>query len=353
MTDSPTPPANSSRRSSPPAFDRDGQFYRGNLHCHSSLSDGALEPEEVIAVYKRLGYDFICLSDHFEAMYGSKITDTSPWRDDSFTTILGLEMATPGLMTQRDRYALIAVGLPLDYAPNGETDTGPEMAARAQQAGAFVALVHPGFFATRIGDVQGLGEVIDAVEIYNAGVQRANGRGDGWSLYEELLDQGHDLSCIASDDAHFQFDAYNAVGGAWIQVRSPSLDPDSLLAALKEGAFYSTYGPTISDVGIENREVTVECSPASMVSVVGPSWLQRHVSHRTWDGKPSDPVGLFGTIEEANDEGITRCRFSLDDFGPHQGGDEGGEWTAGDRWRVVVTDHQGRRAWTNPTSVGV
>ena len=45
----------------------EGRFFRGNLHCHSNRSDGLVEPEDVSAAYRDAGYDFICLSDHFEA----------------------------------------------------------------------------------------------------------------------------------------------------------------------------------------------------------------------------------------------------------------------------------------------
>jgi predicted metal-dependent phosphoesterase TrpH len=44
-----------------------GRFFRGNLHCHSKRSDGVVEPEDVAAAYRDAGYDFIRLSDHFEA----------------------------------------------------------------------------------------------------------------------------------------------------------------------------------------------------------------------------------------------------------------------------------------------
>ena len=39
-------------------------LYRGNLHGHSTHSDGLLSPEAVFQKYKELGYDFTCLSDH-------------------------------------------------------------------------------------------------------------------------------------------------------------------------------------------------------------------------------------------------------------------------------------------------
>ncbi|MDD4519176.1 MAG: hypothetical protein PHH90_11890, partial [Limnochordia bacterium] len=39
-------------------------WFRGNIHCHSTRSDGAKEPEEVFAWYQQEGYDFIALTDH-------------------------------------------------------------------------------------------------------------------------------------------------------------------------------------------------------------------------------------------------------------------------------------------------
>ncbi len=71
-----------------------GRFFRGNLHCHSNRSDGLLQPDEVVGAYRDAGYDFICLSDHFEAEYGWHITDTRPLRDEHFTTIVGAELSS-------------------------------------------------------------------------------------------------------------------------------------------------------------------------------------------------------------------------------------------------------------------
>ena len=42
-------------------FSLPGRFWRGNLHTHSNLSDGALEPPQVIEAYKNAGYDFMTL----------------------------------------------------------------------------------------------------------------------------------------------------------------------------------------------------------------------------------------------------------------------------------------------------
>jgi hypothetical protein len=76
-----------------PAFSAPGRFWRGNLHTHSNVSDGALDPEEVCRRYREEGYDFIALTDHFIGQYGYPIVDTRPFRSNSFTTILGADRA--------------------------------------------------------------------------------------------------------------------------------------------------------------------------------------------------------------------------------------------------------------------
>ncbi|MEM7668216.1 MAG: phosphotransferase, partial [Pseudomonadota bacterium] len=59
------------------AFRNPGRFWRGNLHTHSSRSDGSLAAAEVCARYAEAGYDFLCLSDHFVGRYDYPITDTT------------------------------------------------------------------------------------------------------------------------------------------------------------------------------------------------------------------------------------------------------------------------------------
>ena len=39
-------------------------WYKGNIHTHTTESDGDAEPEFVAAWYKDHGYDFLVLSDH-------------------------------------------------------------------------------------------------------------------------------------------------------------------------------------------------------------------------------------------------------------------------------------------------
>jgi hypothetical protein len=90
----------------PVAFSSPGRWFRGNLHAHSDRSDGVAPAEEVVAAYRAAGYDFLVLTDHFEARWGWTVTDTSAARDASFTTLLGADWVN-------------AIGLPADFPPGG------------------------------------------------------------------------------------------------------------------------------------------------------------------------------------------------------------------------------------------
>ena len=73
-------------------FDKPGHFWRGNIHTHSTRSDGKLTPREVIAAYRAHGYDFLAITDHFMARFNWPVIDTSAFRDETFTTLFGAEL---------------------------------------------------------------------------------------------------------------------------------------------------------------------------------------------------------------------------------------------------------------------
>ncbi len=45
-------------------FPEEGQWFKGNLHMHTTLSDGRVSPSEAIERYRKNGYDFIAITDH-------------------------------------------------------------------------------------------------------------------------------------------------------------------------------------------------------------------------------------------------------------------------------------------------
>ena len=299
------------------AFSAPGRFWRGNLHTHSTRSDGVLRPEEVCRRYRAQGYDFLALTDHFIGAYGYPIVDTLPCRCDGFTTILGAELHS-GPMENGELWHILAVGLPPGFTPPDAPhftvvpgmESGPALAARAVAAGAFVAIAHPQWSGLTLADARSI-TAAHAVEVYNHGCWAGCDRADGFAINDLLLSDGRRLHLIATDDAHFSEPDHF---GGWVMVKSLVNEPDALVAALKAGLFYASQGPDIRSVTITDTAVEVECSACSSVIVQGHGSAARAVHG------PS----------------MTRASVGLDRF-------RASPWL-----RVTVVDGQGKRAWSNP-----
>lgn len=190
-------------------FTTAGKFHRGNLHTHSTNSDGVLPPEEVCRRYQAEGYDFIALTDHFVGLFDYPITDTTAFHNEHFTTILGAELHT-GTMENGHLWHILAAGLPRDFTPPDAphfrpvkgSETATSLAQRARDAGAFVAIAHPHWSGMTEADARTI-TAAHAVEIYNHGCVVDNDRGEGFLTLEHLLNTGSRLNLIATDDAHF------------------------------------------------------------------------------------------------------------------------------------------------------
>lgn len=289
-------------------FGRPGRFDRGNLHAHSTNSDGLLEIGEVCRRYKDAGYDFISLSEHFLEDYNYLISDTRPYRDENFTTLIAAELHQ-GKTKIGEPWHILAVGIPLKFAQPGADEDAAQIAERAASSGAFIGIVHPSWYGLTTEDAKSI-TCAHAVEIYNHGSVVEIERGEDWPFCDLLLNDGWRLNGFATDDAHYL--THDAFGG-WINVHSESLDPDSLCEAMKAGRYYSSQGPEIHDIRITGGELHIECSPAANISLQGRGARSRFLSG----------------------DNMTTATFPTDRFEEAY-------------VRVTVRDEKGKRAWSNP-----
>ena len=305
------------------AFSAPGQFYRGNVHTHTTRSDGARTVEQVAGDYRARGYDFVSLTDHFlpnahfrEGEPGFiTVTDASSCNADDFITIPGAELHGPA-MENGETWHIVAVGLPRDFAELADGETGPEVARRAADAGAFVGLAHPHWNVVSETDALAVVDIIDAVEIYNHGCEVEVARGYGLHMAEMLLNKGHRVTQYAADDAHFKHKrgAFHDAFGGWVQVKAESLTPAAIVSALKAGQFYSSTGPELHDIEVDGGRIRVSSSPVESVLVSGRGATFRH-----------------------------DYAVSLIDFEADISDMKGTPYVT-----VTVIDDQGRRAWSNP-----
>jgi PHP domain-containing protein len=298
-------------------FTANGKFHRGNLHTHSTRSDGILEPQEVCRRYQAEGYDFIALTDHFVGLFDYPITASGKYRNAGFTTISGAELHT-GAMENGHIWHLVAIGLPTGFTPPDAphfrpvkgSETAPNIAQRARDAGAFVSIAHPHWSGMTEADARTI-TAAHTVEIYNHGCVVDNDRGEGFLTLEHLLNEGRRLNLTATDDAHFNTPDHF---GGWVMVKSRENTPEALLAALLAGEYYCSTGPQISDIRISPDTVEVDCSSVATIIV---------------QGQGTSMATLHGVNMTTGK--LSRQRLT------------GSQWL-----RVTVIDRAGKRAWSNP-----
>lgn len=232
-----------------------GAWLRGNLHAHSTTSDGLENPDEVFRAYARQGYDFLALTEHDRY---------EPAADPhGLVRIAGAEV-TLGL----GRHALI---LSADDALDGLL--GPDLLGRASAAHELRVACHPNRTIFRPGQdgaprpnwLRSELEAethLDGIEIYNHLARRHYPDGYALDHWDHLLGMGR-WPCwgFAHDDTHNIGDPSapnHAAFGGWVAVRCEQRTPAAIVAALKAGAFYASSGVTIREVGARGGSVHVE-----------------------------------------------------------------------------------------------
>lgn len=291
-----------------------GNFYKANLHCHSTVSDGKWSPERIKAEYMANGYSIIAYTDHDKMVCHNELTD------ENFLAMNGYELAInepgePGFY-KMCHICFVALSPNLqkencyDFISEHTPKCISEQMQKGRENGYFVTYNHPTWSLETYEDYSNY-DGMDAMEIYNnssatLGFDEYNAR-----VYDDIVKSGKRVYCIATDDNH------NAIGdsfGGFTVIKAPRLDYESVAKALKAGQFYASEGPQIFSLTLEDNIVKIECSNAVKIALVtGVIYAQAR----------------YGTA----DEPITNAEFTI--FPDHK------------YFRIIVTDKTGKRAYTN------
>ena len=301
------------------AFENKGlRMLKGGLHCHTTRSDGKVDPADVIRLHARNGYDFLAITDHrrynfenFAPEAGVTIVPGMEF-DNTFerglahrcwhTVCLGREKTNGNPYEHDQRFEA------------GTARTQEEYQAfldRFHADGQLTVLCHPEWSATPPRYFERLRGNF-AMEVWNSGCATENDMDRDALYWDDLLGRGIRLYGVATDDGH----ALDHHCKGWVRVASENR-VDAILEALREGRFYSSCGPEIFDFYVDGDKIVVECSPAAKVRLHS-------------DGHPASIVR-----SEAGD--LRRAEFPLV------------HWSGPYRFvRAVVIDKDGKHAWTNP-----
>ena len=276
-----------------------GQWYRGNLHAHTTESDGDLPPGRAVWTYRHLGYDLLAITDH------GKVTVLPEAPRDL--------ILVPGVEVSCGNYHLVALGVREVPASRSEAEVGQVIADVAAQRG-LTLLAHP-YWSGLATDQCLAAAGCCALEVYNTGCDLEIARGYSFVHWDDMLSRGAAIGAIAVDDGH-----HAAVdhGLGWVWVRAEAPTAEAILSALARGSYYASCGPRIEDISLAEGALTVRCSAVREIAAVSQPGRGNVVR--------ADPV-----------HALTEARFDLG-------------WMRG-HVRVQVTDALGRMAWSNPFRV--
>jgi hypothetical protein len=218
-------------------------FLKGNLHTHTTESDGTRLPQQMVDDYAARGYDFLMLSDH------DHLTEPRRLQNHGLVLIPGNEVSAEGPH-------LLHVNATKQLAP--DADRQKVIDAINQDKG--LAIVnHPNWqehFSHCPQEYLVEWQRYLGLEIYNGVIQRLPGSPLATDRWDMLLGSGRRVWGFGNDDAHHE----GEVELAWNMVQTRTRNVASLCDAMARGAFYVSTGVTIETIAVFGDTIHV-CAP--------------------------------------------------------------------------------------------
>jgi hypothetical protein len=289
-------------------FEADGEWYKGNLHTHTTNSDGAWSPDRVAAEYRAKGYNFLFITDH------GTVTDVSGLSGDGLLVLNGTELGA-GKSEVGHSYHLAVLNLKETVSAKSAS-TLQGLIDLLRSKGAEVIIAHPYWSGLTINDFSNLEGYI-GVEVFNSTCHFAIAKGHSAVHWDDLLVRGNRVVGFAVDDAHehSRDDRPLDICYAWIMAKLPELTEAAVMSAIKSGRFYASNGPTIHDISVKDGKISVSTSEVKVINFIA-------------------NVSSGRSITAKGDEVLTQAEYQL---------------RASEKYiRVECFDRNGRGAWSNP-----
>jgi len=231
------------------------RWLKGQLHIHTTNSDGEDTPYEVIKDYKKRGYDFIAFTDHNVIPKKEDLKN-----DNNIIVFSGIEYSDPHIGC-------------IEVKKELERDLMvPENIYEAKKCCEFSIFNHPNWHIHHWPIFKMLKNCqLNALEIYNAVCEWLPGPAESSDKWDRLLSSGYRIFGVASDDAHKK----EHRDFAWVMVNSKKRKT-SILNALKKGCFYSSTGVYIKDIFLDKNILNVESENACEIIFIADRGSIRH-----------------------------------------------------------------------------
>ena len=199
------------------------------------------------------------------------------------------------------------------------TDSINTLIRIANENGFFVMYNHPVWSLQNYRDYTRL-RGLWGIEVFNTGCV-GSGLVDTVQPFVDLLREGERLFPLCTDDTHGAGDLF----GGWVQIRAKDLDYETVTGALVRGDFYSSTGPEIRELYIEDGNVHIETSEVREILAISDWRFAKRI--KAGEGGP-----ISGAVIPVG--GVEKKALELD----HNGDDS--------FLRFEVVDNAGMKAYT-------
>ena len=339
-----------------------GQYYKANLHTHTTVSDGQMTPEETKAAYKAQGYAIVAMTDH------EVLVPHTDLNDEDFLTITGYEVATnliddgiknihmslmkkpvPGVsyfrfmktchlnlyskdpncsvspvwhekfnFSETTKKHVSAEQWKVAFDREYTTESLNALIAKANEEGFLVSYNHPVWSMQNYEDYAGY-KGLWAIECHNSGCVN-QGLPDTEQPFNDLLKLGQRVVPLATDDTHVPEDCF----GGCTMVKAEKLDYGVIMQALERGDLYATTGPTIDQLYIENGVVHITCSAAKEIRLTTERRYSKRIKANDGETLMEWAIDISDYLCESTVEGMLHAPF----------------------FRLVIVDEKGAKAYT-------
>ena len=273
--------------------------YKANLHCHSTLSDGKLTPEELVKIYKEHGYSILSITDHerprahqhlnekdfllitgYEAYirtnteckydaYDKEVHLNLFARDPEDTTIICYNEVCCKYNRRDGAMAEITKRAGSEEPRLYTHEYINKFIRTANENGYLVAYNHPYWSMEDEADILAYDGCF-SMEICNFSSYVTNGLEYNGALYDQLLKRGKRIFVHGADDNHNDVPLdhpNNDSFGAYAVIMPEKFDYASVIAAMEQGDMYASMGPAFKEVSFEDGVLHVECSDVARIYV--------------------------------------------------------------------------------------
>lgn len=267
--------------------------YKANFHTHTTVSDGAMNPHEVVDRYHELGYDILAITDHNSVTYpwtgfqqmeaSSRSRERKESNPDLMPESLVFESRNPVVLDMIDIEANeLSRHHHIGSFFNNTNRTSTEIESLEETAvkNGITMLYHPGRYQGRDPETYNLKWYLElyesfdhlfGMEVYNQGDRYPQDR----LLWDSVLTTtmpDRPVWGYSNDDMH----RLSHLGRNWNMLILSELTHDMVRTGMESGVSYFIYAPNghdgeeppiIKSIKVNNRKGVIEISAAGYDSI--------------------------------------------------------------------------------------